>query len=35
VIGNLGVLPYDLLWSAIPLSILESVVATLIIKKLS
>jgi hypothetical protein len=32
VIGNLGVLPYGLLVYAIPLSILESFVATLIIK---
>jgi hypothetical protein len=35
VIGNLGVLPYALLWYAVPLSILESFIATLIIKKLS
>jgi hypothetical protein len=35
VIGNLGVLPYGLLMYAIPLSILESFIATLIIKKLS
>lgn len=35
VIGNLGVLPYGLLMYAIPLSILEAFVATLIIKKLS
>ena len=35
VIGNLGVLPYGLLLYAIPLSILESFIATLIIKKLS
>jgi hypothetical protein len=34
VIGNLGVLPYTLLLFAIPLSILESFVATLIIKKI-
>ena len=33
VIGNLGVLPYGLLWFAVPLSILEVVVATLIVKK--
>jgi hypothetical protein len=32
VIGNLGVLPYGLLVCAIPLSILESFVATVIIK---
>ena len=32
-LGNLGVLPYGLLWYAVPLSILESFVATLIIKK--
>ena len=32
VIGNLGVLPYGLLVYAIPLSILESFIATLIIK---
>jgi len=32
VIGNLGVLPFGLLWYAVPLSILESFVATLIIK---
>ena len=35
VIGNLGVLPYGLLWFAVPLSLLEAFVATLIIKKLS
>jgi hypothetical protein len=35
VIGNLNVLPYEILWYAIPLSILESYIATLIIKKLS
>jgi hypothetical protein len=35
VIGNLGVLPYALLIYAIPLSLLESFVATWIIKKLS
>lgn len=33
VIGNLNVLPFDILVYAIPLSILESFVATLIIKK--
>jgi hypothetical protein len=32
VIGNLNVLPYDILWYAIPLSILESFIATWIIK---
>ena len=32
VIGNLGVLPYGLLVYAIPLSILESFVATMIVK---
>ncbi len=35
VIGNLGVLPYGLLWYGVPLSILESYIATWIIKKLS
>jgi len=35
VIGNLGVLPYGLLVYAIPLSILEAFIATLIIKKLA
>jgi len=35
VIGNLGVLPYSLLFYAVPLSILESFVASWIIKKLS
>ena len=34
VIGNLGVLPYGLLVYAIPLSLLESFIASLIIKKL-
>ena len=34
VIGNLGVLPYGLLFFGIPLSILESFIAALIIKKL-
>ena len=33
-IGNLGVLPFGLLWIAVPLSILESFVASWIIKKL-
>jgi len=35
VIGNLGVLPYGLLIYAIPLSLLESFLASYIIKKLS
>ncbi len=35
VIGNLGVLPYGLLVFAIPLSLLESFIATTIIKKLT
>ena len=35
VIGNLGVLPYGLLVFALPLSLLESFIAALIIKKLS
>ena len=35
VIGNLGVLPYGLLVFAVPLSLLESFLATFIIKKLS
>lgn len=35
VIGNLGVLPYSILLYAIPLSLLESFIATLIIKKVS
>ena len=34
-IGNLGVLPYGLLIFAIPLSLLEAFIATLIIKKIS
>jgi len=33
-IGNLGVLPFGLLWMAVPLSILESFIASWIIKKL-
>ncbi|MCX6245836.1 MAG: hypothetical protein NTU98_14165 [Bacteroidetes bacterium] len=33
VIANLGVLPYGLLWYGVPLSLLESFIATLIIKK--
>jgi len=35
VLGNLGVLPYGILPTAIPLSMLEAAVATLIVKKLS
>ncbi|MDP1675343.1 MAG: hypothetical protein Q8L88_00645 [Bacteroidota bacterium] len=35
VIGNLGVLPYGLLLYAIPLSLLECYIATVIIKKLT
>lgn len=34
-IGNLGVLPFKLLWFAVPLSLLEAFLATLIIKKIS
>ncbi|MFI5136282.1 MAG: hypothetical protein ACHQIM_00555 [Sphingobacteriales bacterium] len=34
-IGNLGVLPFGILGYAIPLSLLESFIATFIIKKLS
>jgi hypothetical protein len=34
VIGNLDVLPYGLLLYAVPLSLLETFIATLIIKKL-
>lgn len=33
VIGNLGVLPLKILWIAIPLSIVETYVATWIIKR--
>ncbi|MCU0667277.1 MAG: hypothetical protein MUF85_01520, partial [Patescibacteria group bacterium] len=33
VIGNLQVLPYEILWFAIPLSIIETFFAVLIIKK--
>lgn len=33
--GNLGVLPFALLFAAIPLSLLEAFIAALIIKKLS
>jgi len=35
VIGNLGVLPYGMLFIAVPLSLLEAFLASLIIKKLS
>lgn len=35
VIGNLGVLPFRILWFAVPLSLLEVFVATVIMKKLS
>ncbi len=35
VIGNLNVLPFRILYLAVPLSLLESFVATFIIKKLS
>lgn len=35
VTGNMGVLPYSILVFAIPLSLLETYLATLIIKKLS
>ena len=35
VIWNLGVMPEGLLYAAIPLSLLETIVAALIIKKLS
>ena len=35
VIGNMGVLPFGLLTFAIPLSLLEAFLASLIIKKLS
>ncbi len=35
VIGNLGVLPFGLLWFAIPLSVLEVVVAVWIIRALT
>ncbi|MCX6156296.1 MAG: hypothetical protein NT007_19260 [Candidatus Kapabacteria bacterium] len=34
VIGNLGILPYGILLFAVPLSFLESFIATYIIKKL-
>lgn len=35
VIGNLGVLPFSLLYAAVPLSLLEVFIATLIIKKIT
>ena len=35
VIGNLGVLPYRMLFAAIPLSLLEAFIAVLIVKRLS
>jgi hypothetical protein len=35
VVGNMGVFPYNLLPIAIPLSLLEALVASLIIKKLA
>lgn len=35
VVGNMGVLPFEILYFAVPLSILEAFLATLIIKKLS
>ena len=35
VIGNLGVLPYGILYFAVPLSLLEAFLASLIIKKLT
>lgn len=35
VIGNLGVLPFALLYVAVPLSLLEAAVAAFLIKKLS
>ena len=35
VIGNLGVLPYSLLLYAVPLSLIETFIAALIIKKLT
>jgi Na+-transporting NADH:ubiquinone oxidoreductase subunit NqrE len=33
VIGNLGVLPYSILYAAIPLSLLEAFIATVIVKR--
>ena len=35
VIGNLGVLPFRMLFAAIPLSLLEAFIAVLIVKRLS
>ena len=35
VIGNLNVLPFSLLWFAVPLSLLEAFVATVIVKRTS
>lgn len=35
VVGNMGVLPYDILFYAVPLSILEVGISVLIIRKLS
>jgi hypothetical protein len=35
VIGNLLILPFGILWFAVPLSMLEAFIAALIIKKLS
>ena len=35
VVGNLGVLPYGLLYMAVPLSLLEAFVAAFIVKKLT
>ena len=35
VVGNMGVLPFDILFYAVPLSILEVGIAVLIIRKLS
>jgi len=35
VVGNLGVLPYGMLYAAVPLSLLEAFLATLIIRKTS
>ena len=34
-IGNLGVLPFDILYFAIPLSVLEAFIACLIIRKMT
>jgi hypothetical protein len=35
VIGNMGVLPFEMLYIAVPLSLLEAFLASFIIKKLS